>query len=88
MTHGVKVEGGDKLGKTIIFSKSHKHALFIEKRLMALYPDMYSGHFLRIIDNYDKFAQTTIDDLVHQRKMPQIALSVDMLDTALTFLKL
>jgi type I restriction enzyme R subunit len=83
MTHGVKVEGGDKLGKTIIFSKSHKHALFIEKRFNALYPDMYSGHFLRIIDNYDKFAQTTIDDFSTPEKMPQIALSVDMLDTGI-----
>lgn len=83
MNNGIKVEGGDKLGKTIIFSKSHKHAEFIEKRFNALYPEMYGGHFLRIIDNYDKFAQTTIDDFSTPEKMPQIALSVDMLDTGI-----
>ena len=27
MTKGLKVEGGDKLGKTIIFAKNHSHAL-------------------------------------------------------------
>lgn len=83
MTNGLRVEGGEKLGKTIIFSKKHKHAEFIEKRFNALYPDMYGGHFLRIIDNYDKFAQTTIDDFSTPEKMPQIALSVDMLDTGI-----
>jgi type I restriction enzyme, R subunit len=81
--NGIKVEGGDKLGKTIVFSKNHKHAKFIEERFHALYPDMYGGHFLRIIDNYDKFAQTTIDDFSTPEKMPQIALSVDMLDTGI-----
>ena len=29
MTHGQKVEEGDRLGKTIIFAKNHKHAVFI-----------------------------------------------------------
>ena len=32
MTEGIKVNGGDKLGKTIIFAKNHKHAVFIEER--------------------------------------------------------
>ena len=26
MTHGQKVAGGDRLGKTIIFAKNHEHA--------------------------------------------------------------
>lgn len=32
MTHGLKVEGGDRLGKTIIFAKNQAHAEFIEAR--------------------------------------------------------
>lgn len=31
MEHGLKVEGGDKLGKTIIFAKNHKHAMAIKE---------------------------------------------------------
>ncbi|MDG4950786.1 DEAD/DEAH box helicase family protein, partial [Weeksellaceae bacterium KMM 9724] len=52
MNHGIKVEGGDKLGKTIIFAKNHKHAVFIEERFNKNYPE-YSGKFLRVIDNYE-----------------------------------
>ena len=39
MEHGLKVGGGDRLGKTIIFAKNHKHALFIEKRFNIHYPN-------------------------------------------------
>jgi type I restriction enzyme R subunit len=38
MQNGVKVEGGDRLGKTIIFAKNQDHALFIEKRFNASSP--------------------------------------------------
>src|SRR5690606_2961652 len=31
MEKGLKVEGGDKLAKTIIFTKSHKHSLFVKE---------------------------------------------------------
>ena len=31
MTHGLKVAGGDRLGKTIIFAKNHDHAVFIAR---------------------------------------------------------
>ena len=39
MEHGLKVAGGDRLGKTIIFAKNHKHAEFIEERFDANYPN-------------------------------------------------
>ncbi len=32
MTHGQHVEGGDRLGKTIVFAKNHAHAEFIQQR--------------------------------------------------------
>jgi hypothetical protein len=48
MEHGLKVAGGDRLGKTIIFAKNHKHARFIEERFNAHYPH-YHGAFTRAI---------------------------------------
>lgn len=80
MSEGLKIEGGDKLGKTIIFAKSHLHAEFIEERFNKMYPE-YGNKFLRIIDNYEKYAQDLLDDFSLKNKDPQIAVSVDMLDT-------
>jgi type I restriction enzyme R subunit len=83
MRNGVKVEGGDRLGKTIIFAKNQAHALFIEKRFNAAYPHL-AGHFARVI-TYDSgaYAQTLIDDFSKKNANPHIAISVDMLDTGI-----
>lgn len=82
MTSGIKVSGGDKLGKTIIFAKNHKHAVFIEERFNKNYPE-YGGKFLRVIDNYETKAQDLLEKFVdpYQEQDPQIAVSVDMMDT-------
>lgn len=82
MTNGIKVQGGDKLGKTIIFAKSHDHAIFIEERFNKNYPE-YAGKFLRVIDNYESKAQDLLDVFVdeYEENDPQIAVSVDMMDT-------
>ena len=48
MQNGIKVAGGDRLGKTIIFAKNQDHAEFIEKRFNADYPH-FAGHFARVI---------------------------------------
>ncbi len=82
MENGLKVENGDKLGKTIIFAKNHKHAIEIEKVFNLNYPHFH-GHFARVIDNYASYAHTLIDDFSTTDKMPQIAISVDMLDTGI-----
>ncbi|MBR0884035.1 type I restriction enzyme R subunit [Bradyrhizobium barranii subsp. barranii] len=83
MTNGLKVEGGDRLGKTIIFAKNQAHALFIEARFNAAYPNL-AGHFARVI-TYESgaYAQTLIDDFSKKTKPPHIAISVDMLDTGI-----
>lgn len=39
MQNGLKVEGGDRLGKTIIFAKNEDHAKYIEQRFNLAYPD-------------------------------------------------
>lgn len=83
MENGLKVEGGDRLGKTIIFAKSQPHAQFIEARFNAAYPNL-AGHFARVI-TYESgpYAQTLIDDFSKKDKAPHIAISVDMLDTGI-----
>jgi type I restriction enzyme R subunit len=82
MNDGIKVSGGDKLGKTIIFAKNHEHAVFIEKRFNQNYPE-YGGKFLRVIDNYETKAQNLLEKFTdpHEEQDPQIAVSVDMMDT-------
>ncbi len=82
MDRGIKVESNDKLGKTIIFAKNHKHALAIEERFNLLYPQ-YGGQFARVIDIHTNYYSSLIDDFSDINKMPQIAISVDMLDTGI-----
>ncbi|BCB02138.1 DEAD/DEAH box helicase [Bacillus sp. KH172YL63] len=80
MEKGIHVEGGDKLGKTIIFAKNHQHALKIVERFDVLFPE-YGGEFAKVIDYSVNYYQTLIEEFSTKEKMPQIAVSVDMLDT-------
>ena len=82
MTHGLKVEEGDRLGKTIIFAKNRDHAQFIAERFDANYPHL-KGHFARVIEHKITYAQSLIDDFSIPDKAPHIAISVDMLDTGI-----
>lgn len=82
MEKGLRIEGGDKLGKTIIFAKSSKHAKAIVERFNSLYPE-YGGNYAKVIDYSTKYVDTLIDDFSDPIKMPQIAVSVDMLDTGI-----
>ncbi|KGM57049.1 restriction endonuclease subunit R [Lysobacter arseniciresistens ZS79] len=82
MEHGLKVDGGDRLGKTIIFAVNQRHAEFIARRFDHHYPQ-YNGGFARVITHSVKYAQTLIDDFSLVAKLPQIAISVDMLDTGI-----
>ncbi|MEV6902153.1 DEAD/DEAH box helicase family protein [Amycolatopsis sp. NPDC051372] len=80
MTHGVKVAGGDRLGKTIIFAANNDHAEHIAKRFNVNYPE-YAGHFAQVITYRKENAQSLIDDFSQPDKDPHISISVDMLDT-------
>lgn len=82
MRYGVKVAGGDRLGKTIIFAKNHLHALFIQERFDTNNPHL-KGKFCRVIDNYETYAQSILDDFTQKESDPVIAISVDMLDTGI-----
>lgn len=82
LANGIRVESGDKLGKTILFARSHKHAVYIEERFHKLFPQLGS-EFARIIDNEEKYAQDLLDRFSEPDKLPQLAISVDMLDTGI-----
>jgi type I restriction enzyme R subunit len=82
MTRGLKVAGGDRLGKTIVFAKNQEHADFIADRFNANYPH-YRGHFARVVTFKTEYAQSLIDDFSNKDKAPHIAISVDMLDTGI-----
>lgn len=92
MTNGIKVAGGDKLAKTIIFAQNKTHASFIVERFNALYPQ-YGGRFCKRIVCGDSYAMKDIEDFKAPvppipwsedlEKRPQIAVSVDMLDTGI-----
>jgi len=82
MEHGIKVAGGEQLGKTIIFARNQDHAEFIKRIFDQQYPQ-YGGTFARVITSNVKHAQKLIDDFSNPSKEPTIAISVDMLDTGI-----
>ena len=82
MSRGLKVAGGDRLGKTIIFAKNQAHADFIADRFNVNYPH-YKGTFARAITFKTEYAQSLIDSFSNKEKAPHIAISVDMLDTGI-----
>ena len=81
MTDGIKIDYGQKLGKTIIFAKNHDHAEKILEVFHKEYPHL--PDFAKVIDNRINYAQSAIDEFSDSKKMPQIAISVDMLDTGI-----
>ena len=81
MTNGLTIDYGSKLGKTIIFAKNHIHAEKILEVFNREYPHLPG--FAKVIDNYMTYAQSAIDEFSDPKKLPQIAISVDMLDTGI-----
>lgn len=82
MQHGLKVEGGDRLGKTILFAVNQRHAEFIAQRFNHHYPHL-AGRFARVVTYAVNYAQSLIDDFSKRDAEPHIAISVDMLDTGI-----
>ena len=82
MTYGVKVEAGDRLGKTIVFARNNNHAEFIAERFNKIYPE-HKGEFAQVITYQKAFAQDLIDKFSIKDRAPHIAISVDMLDTGI-----
>jgi type I restriction enzyme R subunit len=84
MQQGLKIEGGDKIGRTIIFATNQEHAKFIVDCFTERYPQYPSG-FIAMIHNEVSHAQSLIDSFCDKYKEnnPQIAVSVDMMDTGI-----
>lgn len=82
MEHGIKIEGGDKIGKSIIFAANQNHANKIKERFDILYPE-YKGKIAEVITFNTKYVQNAIDRFSKTDSYPQIAISVDMLDTGI-----
>ncbi len=80
---GQRIEGGDKIGKTIIFAQNQKHANFILDRFNAQSSTISSNSFAEVITTNVKYAETLIEDFKDSTRYPQIAISVDMLDTGI-----
>ncbi len=81
MTNGIKIDYGQKIGKTIIFAKNHRHAEKIFEVFNKEYPHL--NGYAKVIDNKINYAQSAIDEFSDAKKLPQIAISVDMLDTGI-----
>ncbi|MDI9406109.1 MAG: DEAD/DEAH box helicase family protein [Chitinophagaceae bacterium] len=82
MTKGCLDATGDRLGKSVIFARNHKHAEFIRERFDHHYPHL-AGKAARVIDNQVKYAQSLIDEFADPGSDLRIAISVDMLDTGI-----
>lgn len=81
MSQGLKVDYGEKIGKTIIFARNHDHAEKILEIFNKEYPERRG--YATVIDNYITYAQSAIDEFSEPDKLPRIAISVDMLDTGI-----
>ena len=81
MKEGLKIEGGDKIGRTIIFAVNQHHAKFIVECFEERFPQ-YPAGFMAMIHNKVSHAQSLIDHFCdeYKEKNPQIAVSVDMMD--------
>ena len=80
--NGIKTHNGDSLGKTIIFAQNKKHAYLIEERFNLLYRSL-KGKKARVIVSSDQHALHLIDQFKFTDGEPDIAISVDMLDTGI-----
>lgn len=80
MDYGIRV--GSRIGKTIIFARSMKHARLMEELFNEMYPQ-YGGKFCQTIVSDDARAESLMDDFKGDGTNPDltVAISVDMLDT-------
>ncbi len=81
MSNALHLDYGAKIGKTIIFAKNHEHAEKIFEVFNTHYPHL--NGYAKVIDHYTTYAQSAIDEFSRADKLPQIAISVDMLDTGI-----
>ncbi len=67
--------------KAFIFAKNQRHAEFIKERFDVAYPHLRD--FAQVISHAVEHSQSLIATFEQPEKTPHIAISVDMLDTAI-----
>ena len=92
MTKGMRVAGGDRIAKTIIFAQNKRHAERILQRFNKLYPSLGPDFCARVICD-DTGSDAVISNFkqpespspysLEQEKPPHIVISVDMMDTGI-----
>lgn len=81
MTNGIKTNGGELIGKTIVFAYNHHHAEMIVECFHEMYPN-YPANYCQLVDNYVKYADDLITRFEEDEEF-RVAVSVDMLDTGI-----
>lgn len=81
MEKGIHIQGGQELGKAIIFAQNQKHARYIVERFGKLYPSL-PGDYIQVVVHSDDYSHTIIEDF-ELKERPVITVSVDMMDTGI-----
>ena len=81
MTDGIRINYGETLGKASIFAKNHDHT----ENILEIFGKEYRNlpGYAKVIDHYMTDVQIAIDEFSESNKLPQIAISVGMLDTGI-----
>ena len=78
--NGIRTDGGERLGKTIIFASNQVHARYIVERYARLYPKESADGFIKAVLHSEDYAHSIIDEFKNKQN-PVITVSVDMMDT-------
>lgn len=81
MEKGIRVNGGQDLGKSVIFAQNQRHARYIVERFGKLYPSL-PPEYIKTVLYSDDYAHTVIDEF-ELKPLPVITVSVDMMDTGI-----
>ncbi len=81
LDHGHRIEGGDKLGKTIIFAANKEHAYYIKEVFEECWPHLEK--YMVVIECTADYVGRSVDDFKKPDGRRRIAVSVDMLDTGI-----
>lgn len=79
MQWGYRVDGGETMGKTIIFAYNHKHAEMIVDCFHEMYPE-YPSNTCQLVDYSVSYGENLVIKFEEDPEF-RIAVSVDMLDT-------
>lgn len=81
MEKGIRVNGGETIGKTIIFAYNHKHAEMIVNEFKKLYPHL-PPNTCQLVDYSVNYAEDLVVRFDTDDEF-RVAVSVDMLDTGI-----